>query len=707
MPDVRERHPVVGPLTWYIWGGALLLLGAWVAFRMGLFDLTSRVTVGGETLEIANTFATVDHPFHAARAATLLRSVQDGEILRWIGQHQGGYPVEFYPLGIAWLDLAIWATSFGSIPILAAHKVAVIIVFLIPAWSFWLLARGDNLHPSTAVLASAIHFSVPGHWLNGGYEELVGWGLVTNVAGASFAFLTSVALARFVLNREIGMGLLATLVAAMSAVTNPRSLFALVVAALAILLIDVVRRRHAGLGPALIGAMVRIGFVGGVAFLLAAPVVFALFRYNSLYFFLHYEFYDPIIQYWEAAVTAVTLAVLILAIIGVAIASIPRFDHAVPVSRGLALAGIFYVLLTLWVAVASTVPPLVEQLEAPRLMPYQRQLMIWFGALAVALALRALGRLMDQRARGVLVTVVVGGLAVLMLVAHVRPLGFVADEQVGLRPVSLTGDEDHASLQLAIDLAEQARPDGTSVFVIGNRDDIWHQQLWAPAHSGVRFFYDDWMWYWHARHEGPYNPPNGYWMPNPTDALEGTYLDDHGVGIVVVTDMWVPSGVQPRESARSNQRLALFGTIGIWDVYSVVQPTSLVMNGDRLPDTIHVGNHVIRARFEEGSGEIVVRQNWYPRWTAEADGEPVELIRRDDGYMEVRVPPGEVEISLEYGVTTLDWAGRAASVAGIVVLAAGVWRGPAILRRIDSSLHSPVDVALSREGTPDAHGPNQ
>ena len=48
------------------------------------------------------------------------------------------------------------------------------------------------MHPSVAVLAAAVHFSVPGHWLNGGYEELVGWGLVTNVAGASLAFLAGV-----------------------------------------------------------------------------------------------------------------------------------------------------------------------------------------------------------------------------------------------------------------------------------------------------------------------------------------------------------------------------------------------------------------------------------------------------------------------------------------------------------------------------------
>jgi hypothetical protein len=691
MHEPMERYPGPGSLAWRVWGGVLILLSGWVALRMGLLDLTSRVTVGTTTMDVANTYATIDHPFHAARAATLLRSLQDGEILRWVGHHQGGYPVEFYPLGIAWLDVAIRALGLGSIPILAAHKIAVIIVFLLPAWSFWLLARGDRIHPSTAVLASAIHFSVPGHWLNGGYEELVGWGLVTNVAGASLAFLTTVALARFVLNREAGMGILATLTASMAAVTNPRSLFALVVAALAILLVDVVRRRQAGVGTAITAALIRIGFVGGVALLIAAPVVFALFRYNSLYFFLHYEFYDPIIQYWEASATAVTLTVLILAIAGGAIALIPWFGMALPVSQGFALAGVLYVLLTLWVVTATIVPPLVEQLEAPRLMPFQRQLMIWFGALAVAMAVRALGRFVCARGSQVLVTGVIGGLAILMLVAHIRPLVFVPGDQVGLREVSLTGDADHASLELAIELAEQARPDGTSIFVVGNRDDLWHQQLWAPAYSDARFYYDDWMWYWHDQHQGPYNPPNGYWMPNPTDALQGSYLDDHAIGVVVVTDMWVPSGIPPRESARTNQRLEPLGSAGIWDVYRVEQPASLVTNGNRVPVEISVENHAIRAQFDDGDGEIVIRQNWFPRWTAEANGEPVSLTRRDDGYMELRVPPGAVDVSLEYGVTTLDWAGRAASVAGIVVLIAGAWRGPAILRRFEAPIdHAPM-----------------
>lgn len=700
MPD---PVPLPSRRTWTIWGIILLLLDGWVAVRMGIFDLTARVTLDGQTIDVLNTFATVDHPFHATRAATLLRSLQDGEILRWVGHHQGGYPVEFYPLGVAWLDVLIWAVSLGSISILAAHKIAVILVFMLPSLSFWLLARGDRIHPSVAVLASAIHFSVPGHWLNGGYEELVGWGLVTNVAGASLALVASVALSRFMLNREFGMGVLATLAAASGAVTNPRSLFALVLASIAIVGIAALADRRRGFFNALAGPVVRVGVVGGIALLLSAPVVFALFRYNSLYFFLHYEFYEPLWEFWSASASAVTVAVLILAIAGVLGTFMPRLSTVVPVSRALAAALVAYVLFTIWVASASTVPPLVEQLEAPRLMPYQRQAMIWFGALAVWAGTHALARrLRSPRGRAALTWLVPAGVALFFLLAHVRPLAFVPDEQVALRDVSLTGNLDHATFERAVEIAAGARPDGTAIFVIGNRDDWWHQQLWAPSYTDARFFYDDWMWYWHALHAGPYTPSNGYWMPNPTDALEGTYLDDNGIGVVIVGEMWVPQGIPPRESARQNPRLDLVGTTGTWDVYTVTNPSSLVMNGERRPVEIDVGNHLITARFEEDGGTVNVRQNWHPRWTATADGEAVSIERRADGYMKIEMPPGASELRLEYSVTALDWAGRAGSILGIVFLGVGLLRGPAFLRRIDDRAGQPHGPA---EGNTPIHDP--
>jgi hypothetical protein len=688
MPSQQDDRPTRSSVvTRRIWGGVMLLLCGWVAVRMGAFDLSTRVSIDGRSVDVLNMYGTVDHPFHATRAATLLASLQDGEILRWMGHHQGGYPVEFYPLGIPWVDVAIWAISFGSIPILAAHKLTVILIFLLPALSFWLLARGDRIHPAIAVLAAAVHFAVPGHWLNGGYEELVGWGLVTNVAGASLAFLTSVALARFVLNREFGMGILATLAAAGGAVTNPRSLFALVVAALAILLVATVAGEHPGWRSRLLSASVRIAGVGGIAALLAAPVIMALFRYNASYFFLHYEFYEPLQEYWHASATAVTEPVLLLAVAGAVVALLGGAGIRLTVSRALAAAGAGYTLLTLWVVMADRVPPLVEQLEAPRLMPYQRQLMVWFGALAVGLLAQHLARIAGRWSRDVLPSVLLGVLAGVFLIAHVQPFDAIPQEEIALREVSTTGTADHANFERAVERAEDIRPDGTAVFVIGNqRDDEawWHQQLWAPSWSDARFYYDDWMWYWHDDHAGPYDPADGYWFPNPTQALDASYLDANAIGVVVITDVWVSSGPSPREAARTNPHLSYDGTIGVWDIYSVNDPLTLVTNGDALPASIDVGNQEITASFDEGDGTIVIRQNWFPRWTATVNGEDVDIIRRNDGYMELNVPAGAADVRLEYAVTGLDWVARGASVAGGLLLLAALWRGRRTLHHLDT-----------------------
>src|SRR4051794_33842811 len=63
---------------------AMLVLAGFAAWRMGLF---APMRVEG----VANTFASFDHPFHIARAETLVRSLRQGHALRWIASHQGGY----------------------------------------------------------------------------------------------------------------------------------------------------------------------------------------------------------------------------------------------------------------------------------------------------------------------------------------------------------------------------------------------------------------------------------------------------------------------------------------------------------------------------------------------------------------------------------------------------------------------------------------
>ena len=660
------------------WGAGLAVLVLFAIWKVGGFDLTAKLDSGRV---VPNTYGTVDHPFHASRAATLLESIRDGEILRWMGNHQGGYPVEFYPLGAAWLDVILWAGLLGSVSILAVHKLAVAIVFVLPALAYWLLVRGDRLHPSVAFLAMAFHVAIPGYWLNGGYEELVGWGLVTNVAGASLAIISTVLLARYVLNREHKYGVLAVLSIAAGAVTNPRSLFGIVLATLAIVGWSILTSDCATLKQRLIGALVPTGVVGGLALFLAAPVILALMRYNGEYFFLHYQFYEPISMFRDSLELALSPRILLLAIGGGLLVFVARFVGALRISQALAITTVLYSLFTVWVATTSNPPPLVEQLEAPRLMPYQRYLMLVLAAIFVVIALQWIMQWASSIWKEAVIAVVVLGLGIGSIQMMSNREDGVPENENALYPVSTVGDQRFADLEDAVSFADDLRPDGTAVFVIGNHHEWWHEQLWAPGIASGTYYYDDWLWYWHTDQPGPYDWPQGYWMQNPTDALTLEYFHQHGIGVVMVSDMWVSDGTPPKESAAQNELLQLEGSFGGWDVYSVTTDTNIATRGEDLPTVVAWSNQKITMTFDDGVGPVVVRQNWFPRWEAEANGETVSVTRTDAGYMELSVPDGPVEITLTYGVTGLDWAARATSILGVCGVAVLAFRGQLILGR--------------------------
>lgn len=185
------------------------------------------------------------------------------------------------------------------------------------------------------------------------------------------------------------------------------------------------------------------------------------------------------------------------------------------------------------------------------------------------------------------------------------------------------------------------------------------------------------MWYWHSLQPGPYDPARGYYMDNPTEALTQQYFDDHGIGVVMVSEMYVPSGIPPRQSAARNNALELQGSFGGWDIYTVREPVSIATRGDALPESVSVGNHELHASFAGGSGDVVIRQNWFPRWQAEVNGEQVDIQRDETGYMRIAVPDGAVDVVLTYSVTGVDWLSRAASTLGVLGTVVFAWRGGA------------------------------
>ena len=73
-----------------------------------------------------------------------------------MGQFQGGYPVEFYPLGVAGLDVAVWSLLWGSLPIVLIHKLVVILIFLAPGLAYALMARRDRRAPLSLRVAAVL-----------------------------------------------------------------------------------------------------------------------------------------------------------------------------------------------------------------------------------------------------------------------------------------------------------------------------------------------------------------------------------------------------------------------------------------------------------------------------------------------------------------------------------------------------------------------
>jgi hypothetical protein len=309
-------------------------------------------------------------------------------------------------------------------------------------------------------------------------------------------------------------------------------------------------------------------------------------------------------------------------------------------------------------------------------MPFQRLLMAWFAAAAVGWLLQGLVTRLRRPPAAFIMAVVPLVVAFAVLVVFVRPAPFVPNEYHGLTDVSTTASRDYVDLQEAVRVADGLRPAGTSIFVIGNRDDWWHHQLWAPVATGTPIYYDDWMWYWTTTHRGPYDYRSGHYFPNPSLALTADYLQANGIGAVVVTDMWVAEGPAPREAARASDLFAPVGSYGAWDVYTVREPAALITIDGQIPSAISVADERLEATFD-GGGEVVIRRNWFPRWEVLVNGEPVPIERRDDGYMQAYVDGPAVEavnVVVRYRVTPVDWMARGASILGgigVVVLAFG------------------------------------
>jgi hypothetical protein len=685
-----------------MWGLAFGLVALYAAVRMGALALSADVVTPGGTARLPNTFASVDHPFHVARAEILWRELASGSVLRWIGQHQGGYPVEFYPLGEAWLEVVVRALSLGSLPAESAHTLAIIGLFLAPGAAFAAMTREDGWSPAVALIAFVLHIALPGGWYHGGYTELVQWGLVTNVAGAVATLCMAPAIVRFLRTGAGWSGVAAAALAAVAIYCNPRSLLALIAIGMGTWLAavfrndGVARRRSAGdheclspreaivqdrMGDARVtrptesnqgrvatgvGVIsIRLAQVAVLAALLAAPELMALARFRDLYTFVQYSGYSGLIDYAVTSAAAVTWPALALALLGLIVGLVIRQRQA---TASAAAALVLYLVFTATLVVVPAAAGLAPQLEPTRLMPLQRFLTLYLAAVGFWIILSwVTSKLMPSRPW--VAPLLAAGAAAAMLLVQTRTLGGPPLDPaspvvpaVSLYPVPMSARPQQADLEEAISAADKAALPGTALLVLGSALS-WHQQLWAPLWTTRPLFYDNWLWYWHPDHGGTpgYAFRAGHHYPDPQRTLERDYLARHGIGAVAVTG--------PTREAAARSSLLQPVREGVYEVYSIVDPVTAVTFGEQNAVSLEFGNRRIEAVSAKPGTAVTVRLNWYPRWDATADGDRVKVDRLSDGYIELTPAEPVSRAELVYSVQPLDWAARVLALIGLAGLA--------------------------------------
>jgi hypothetical protein len=658
-----------GLRTRWIWGVAFGLVALYVAVRLGIFALSAEAVVAPGTARIPNTFASVDHPFHVARAEIVWRELTSGNVVRWIGQHQGGYPVEFYPLGEAWLEVVVRALSLGTLPAEGSHTLAIIGLFLAPGAAFVALAREDGWSPAVGFTAFALHISLPGSWYDGGYTELVQWGLVTNVAGAVAALCILPAIVRFLRTGGGWLGAAAAALAAFAIYCNPRSLFALAALGLGAWLAEILPNnartaRGWASAPDMSRLTLRIAHVAILAGLLAAPELIALARFKDLYTFVRYSGYSGLTEYAATAANGVTWPVLVLGLAGLIIGLLFRWR---PATTSAAAALVLYVALTATFVIIPSAANLAPQLEPTRLMPVQRFLTIYLAAVAFCFILSLVVSRVAPRTRW-LAPALATAVALAILFLQTRPLGEPPPDPasplippVSLYSVAMSARPEQVDLEVAIRAADEAGPPGTALLVLGSALS-WHQQLWAPLWTERPLFYDNWLWYWQPNHAGTpgYDFRVGHHYPDPELTLERDYLSHHGIGAVVVTG-------RAREAAAMSPLLRPLRQ-GVYDVYSVIDPVTTVTFGDQNAAFLEFANQRVEAVGNQPGAPVIARLNWYPRWEATVDSERVETERLPDGYLATAPDAPISRVELIYAVQPLDWVARGLSLVGVIGL---------------------------------------
>lgn len=707
-------------LDWdaWCWGGALVALCAWFAWRVGAFTWYTDLPLflaDGRVMRLPLSFSSIDHPVHFAREQAVVDALRQWRFPRWIMSPQGGYPAEFYPLGGAFVVAAVYALFLGAAPVAVIHKLVVIGVFFLPPLAYWLIVRNDRLPPAIGFLAGTIHLFTRGNWLGGGSRELIDFGLWPNVLASYLALFVLLGGGAWVRHGSRRGLLLATGAATLAMYSNPRSVLGLVAVWAVVPIvaaseaIDWRAWRHrasawwSGLGsgrhgrasrPALSArplgsprgsprALLLLGGRGSLlallAGLLSAALLVPLRAHQNLYRFIHYVDFTRPRNVWTVYNDAIPREVIWLAVVGVVVAvARPGFF-----GRALALLLLLsygMILVAGWYLRAS---PLFAQLEGPRLMPMLRPATIFLAALGAHELARGALQLVRARQATVLAGLATAAIAWFAFFSAASP---IPAENRGLPWLRETTSraEFEATARAAYRLETLARP-GDKPLVVGSSLS-WHSAFWIGALTNRPAYYDDWAWFWRAT---DYEVQSA--LADELSALELPFLQRHGLTLLLIDTR--KAELLSLASDKAYLQLLDPGAPGGYAIFRVTSPPGPDNGWVSLPNgrltSLRLATDAINARGDvTEAGVATIFVNAFPRWRARVNGQEVPLGVNAQGYLTVPVPAGPLSLELYYVTEPAGWLARGLVLLGLVGLGLALaW--PRLAPRIRASREGP------------------
>ncbi len=118
--------------------------------------------------------------------------------------------------------------------------------------------------------------------------------------------------------------------------------------------------------------------------------------------------------------------------------------------------------------------------------------------------------------------------------------------------------------------------------------------------------------------------------------------------------------------------LAVLPSPGQPDPSSLITSSTLGLSARLIdPDPDHP-----RIRFTAPSALVArVAIGWSPKWRGSIDGRSVRISQSTENLLEVSLPPGRHDLSLDYGADSWDLLGRGISLLGLAGAGVGFWTG--------------------------------